>query len=184
MTDSKMLSELNAVERLSLIPDSMLIVECQAAVLTCLSLCDFNKCVSDGVGPKSYEKKKKGYSFPAFKKNDLLSWVSSNRFDTYEDDAAYLKLPLSIIKLNRHEAFWIAGNAIVDAVESTPSECFEARLVEFNIKWLPVVEAVTEWEWSFGKEYGKYVERVLPMLSDASALIRARVERGDGRHAG
>ncbi|QYG04050.1 hypothetical protein [Massilia sp. NP310] len=183
MTDSKMLSELTAAERLSLIPDSMLIVECQAAVLTCLSLRDFNKCVSDGLGPKSYEKKKKGYSFPAFKKKHLLSWVDSNPFDTYEDDAAFFKLPLNIIKLNRHEAFWTAGNAIVDAVESTPSECFEARIVEFNIKWIPVVEAVTEWEWSFGKEYARYVERVLPMLRDASTLIHARVERGDGRHA-
>jgi len=183
MTDSKMLSKLGPSERLNLISDSMVIDESQAAVLTCMSLPEFKQLLRDELGPKSYEKKKKRYSFTAFKKKDLLSWVTLNELDNY-DEAADYKIPLNVINLYKPQAFWNVGRStIVDAVDSTPCQFLERNMEEFNISWIPAIEALARWDWMHSEEHQKFAASVLPTLSEASAFILDRVEKLDNQHA-
>lgn len=179
--DATILANLDVLERLHRLPDSVALTTAEAAVFLRSSVSALEAMRRGGAGPPYIQGGLRGAIGAnqkcLYQKRDLLAWQDSQKVMS-SVQAAMRKgqLFVSLQDLTREEAFWMdEKNRFAGLVELTPMAVVIERLGILEIVWMPVIDAVS-CEWSDLNEHSEIAEQVSVVLRFQLGRVAAGVE--------
>ena len=178
-TNDPILGDLDPWERIDRLPDNRPLKSAETAVLMTFSLSTLERMRVDGTGPDYFQGgvRKLG-STPSqakgtnqhirYFKPDIQSWfkggkVSSSMQAAIRKGQAFR----TIFDLAEERPFYLdAIGCVAGLVEATPIDTFIERLGEWDIVWMPAVEAASR-SWANLAEHQSFADNVNSVLSDA-----------------
>lgn len=195
LRENELLCQLDILARLHSLPDAAALTTSEAAVFLRSSVSALESMRSKGTGPTYIQGGGRGSTGSnqkcLYEKADLLAWQRGNKVSsTVEAAVRKGQLFTTTLALAEVEAFWAdAYGQIIGMVEAAPVSTVIARLGQFEIEWLPVVEAAAR-AWRDVPVHHKFADQVSSVLRqelqrvaaglDASE-ISATAGRGDER---
>lgn len=174
------LAQLDVLERLHRLPDTVALTTSEAAIFLRSSVSALESMRVKGTGPSYIQAGAKGGGANQkcfYEKADLLAWQRNNKV-TSTLAAAIRKGQLftSIADMSQVEAFWIddQGN-VLGMVERASIERVIGWLGIFEITWLPVIDAAAR-TWSNLAEHRSFSKRITDILSVDIQRVEAAVQ--------
>ncbi len=177
----ELLSRLDALERISRLPDSTFLTTSEAAVFLRSSVSALETWRIKGGGPTYSQQGAKGVAGVnqkcLYEKTDLLAWQRAAKVSsTVEAAVRKGQLFTTIFDLAQTEAFWIDDvGRVAGMVENTRVGTVIERLGLFEIVWLPVIDGAAM-KWSSLSEQRSVADQVNSVLSRESQRIVAGLE--------
>ena len=182
-TDNPNLGDLDPWERINRMPDERPLKSAEAAVLMTFSLSTLERMRVDGTGPDYFQGGiRKAGSAPSqakgtnqhvrYFKPDIRAWWKASKVSSAMQ-AAILKGQAfrSIFDLAEERPFYLdAIGCVAGMVESTPIDTFIERLGEWDIVWMPAVEAASR-SWVNLADHQSFADSVNKILSQARSGI-------------
>ena len=178
-TISPILADLDPWERINRMPDERPLKSAEAAVLMTFSLSTLERMRADGTGPDYFQGGiRKAGSMPSqakgsnqhvrYFKPDIRAWFKAGKVSS-SMQAAILKGQAfkTIFELAEERPFYLdAIGCVAGMVESTPIDTFIERLGDWDIVWMPAVEAASR-KWANLADHQSFADSVNTVLSNA-----------------
>lgn len=173
------LAQLDVLARLHALPDAVALTTSEAAVFLRSSVSALETMRTNGTGPTYIQAGVKGSRGSnqkcLYEKADLLAWQRANKVSsTVEAAVRKGQLFMTLGDLAQVQAFWVdARGQVVGMVEAAPVATAIARIGQFEIEWLPSVDAAAR-TWA---ELGAHRE-FAGALSDVLRRELQRIDAG------
>jgi hypothetical protein len=187
-TDSPILADLDPWERINHMPDERPLKSSEAAVLMTFSLSTLERMRVDGTGPDYFQGGiRKAGSTPSqakgtnqhirYFKPDIRSWFKAGKVSSSMQAAIRKGQAFrTIVDLAEERPFYLDTiGCVAGMVESTPINTFIERLGEWDIVWMPAVEAASR-AWANLADHQSFAESVNNVLSHARSGIDTGLE--------
>lgn len=182
-TDSSILADIDPWERINRMPEERPLKSSEAAIFLTFSLSTLERMRVDGTGPDYFQGGiRKAGSAPSqakgtnqhirYFKPDIRSWFKAGKVSS-SMQAAILKGQAfrTIFDLAEERAYYLdAIGCVAGMVEATPIDTFIERLGEWDIVWMPAVEAGSR-AWANLADHQSFADSVNNVLSHARAGI-------------
>ena len=176
--DDKMLSGLDALERVHRLPDTCALKTSEAAIFLRCSISQMENMRRDGSGPTYIQaggKDSTGFNQKClYEKGDLLAWLATHKVRSIAGAAIRNgKMFASVLDLAQTEAFWIDTNGYVAGmVEMTPVKTVIERLSFWDVEWMSVIGAASR-VWSSLYQHQAFATQIDEVLVSARSIIQA-----------
>jgi hypothetical protein len=174
-SNHELLAQLDVLARLHALPEAVALTTSEAAIFLRSSVSALEAMRAKGTGPTYIQGGGKGAAGTnqkcLYEKADLLAWQRAHKVSsTVEAAVRKGQLFATAFDLLQTEAFWVdCHGGIISMVETASISTAVERLGQYEIEWLPVVDAAAR-PW-------KDVVVHRELIKQAGTIFRREIER-------